>query len=347
MKQLIVLFSLPVFLLSCMTPQKAYKQEDYQKAVTLASKRIDNKVRLETNLGVYKKAALQLAEARMIELNKYEALEDVSLLGELHLENEAIISEISKYSEFKYDKLVVALDKLNAHQTNIEHKISNISYDHGQTALAFYYKTNLKKHAREAYDHFTTTQKYNGQSLYPEIESLMEKSYAKGIVYYTSTEDIPPAKFLEVLPKDRKYEADCHFTIDKGEVIFKEDRKTTRDRITRNIRTGTKTVRDSSGRIIRRDETYRTYTARVLKTTVTLTASSNNWINAENLSGQCHIEDHNFSKEISDKYYETRVRGDRRALRYPHQDQYGEPPFLRERLIDKLNDKISAYTVSL
>jgi len=329
-----------------MTPQKAYKNEDYQKAALLASKRIQNNFKVETNLGIYKKANLKLINKRLKELSHLNQSKNISELEVVHEDNAKLLLSSQVYEKFTFPQLEKAIDKLKAEQNNIEREIATLHFESGQKAMDLYHKSFLKKDARDAYQHFATCQRYNGQIWFDDIEFYMEKAYAQGVVYYTSKEAIPPSMFLEKIPEDSPLETDCELHVEKGRVAFGSRRKSKRRRHTKRIATGTQTVRDTSGRVTGRYTTYTNVAATLIKTTVTLTASSNNWIVANNISGQCHLDTHEFKKAVSDKYYEYEIRGDRRALRFPQHEYSGEPQFLRDKLEEQLDEEISTYTTS-
>ena len=330
-----------IFLLfSCYSPKEALKRGYYKTAMRNAADEIKRGKNIEENKFIVHKAADQLVKKIRYKNKELENSDDIKTLIKIQDKYYVLLENIGKANLKSNGEITDIYDNLCSVKQDIDYKIANIYFQRANKFLSEYNQNHKKETSRNAYFNLASCKKSGGLLYFNGLDSLMEFSYKKGIVYYVSDDvDIGYSLFLQPLPDTANFEPDCIVDVDYGWVNIDKSESIEEKKYEKEIQTGTKEVKDTAGNITY-IPVYETIKATVYTKTITWTASRRVNISVDDNTGECTLNGESFIVESSDSFEEIEIEGDERAINTVIIEKRGKPAFFESDLEDELNNKI-------
>ena len=342
LKFLIFFSSVSIFF-QCSSPQKAFDNRNFEKALKMSSQKI---AKGESDLSNYTIAAESSEIIVAIELNKNRVLNDSeqvedwikvqdSYYGTLETIGQANIAT-EGHLDSSYDMLCEA-------KNEIDFRIIDHFYTDAIDLINESKSSGEKIKARQGHYALNECIKHGGENQYSNLDELLNEAHSLGVIYFTSTGYNPGYSFWYApVQGGSDQEIDCSLRYNSDWVIYSESESSSSEVNSKVIQTGTETETDTSG-MVTSTPIYETVQATINTNTVTVSATIDFHRYVQNVSGQCPLGNYTFTFNESNSYKEINVSGDERALYHIVTEQDGEPAFFRSNLKQAVENKIGDH----
>ena len=317
--------------LSCASPQKRLKKQDYQGAYKAAIKELkkgknprDNKVILQKGLSAVLAEKIPVVK----QLSNSEQVKDLEKALKESNGLQDKITEADQYLRGAFDESkndLVQLDEQNSQA------IYDISFAAGQSKLAESISTGYKEPAINAHAHFEKARQYTRET--QKLDSLMNVCYEYGTYIYVVSargdswdinrqfDDVEgySGAFLEVYYDRFVSDVDCEIAIDFRDLDFDLDEDDETLRFEKEIVDGYDVEVDTAG-VETEIPIYKTVEGGVVVTKIERVGTWEASVRVRRSRQNCGLSDNSFSAERRSEIFEYETFGDERAIPSEYED---------------------------
>ncbi len=339
--KILVFIIASLMMFTACTPQRAFKHNNYKRALRLSAKKIKKGKASSTHYDIASISSAYLVDNVLQE--NADRLHSESVNDWLKVQNKyyKVLASVGKTNHELGGFLTPSYDVLCDAKMNLDFKIMDHFYALAVDHLDDSRRKLNKESARIAYHNLQKCIEHGGENEYSDMAQLQVEAIDRGTVYFIARGFNPDETFWFKYWDDYQDEAiDCILDYDLSGIWFCESSHTSYDTQTKEIQTGTHSHTDTSGVTIN-TPIYETVCATIATTRVTIEASATLSRYVINESGQCPLANDELRFSDSDSYEEIQISGDIRALDFVPSECSGEPGFLRSNLESRLSWMIS------
>lgn len=341
MKPFILFLLFFTLLLSCLSPEKAYKDRYYKTAMQLAANEIKKGKDSDANKEILQNSVSKYIEGELSVVQYYLNSQDVAQWKKAQDQLYINLEIIGKANINSGYLITENYNNLCNYKKDLDFKIVNHYYQNGIKEIKLFDASGTKANARNAFYFFNDAINSGGQIYFDDLLLLKDYSLENGVVYYTvnSNFDIGSSTFLQKLPNYSNAVPDCEVNVSEGFVSFSTSEYTTTTDFEKEVEIGSRSEKDTSGNIIT-IPIYETKKAKLIKKTVKVSASQTIYVYVTNRTGQCSISDHSFSDSVEKSYDVVSAEGYKEAITESYIEGSNEPILINSSLEDELEDEI-------
>lgn len=342
MKKLCLLLILSLVMQACYTPEHAFDNGHYKLAMQMAARQIKKEKELEWNTMILKNATTKFIENQKLKAGISLSTGDVKKRKSARDLLYQDLKSVGKANILSGYLITDQYDSFCDYKKGIDLKIVDYYYKQGLYLMSLYDRSQTKVYARDAYYEFVEAEKNGGFQFYNDIASLKDESLEKGIVYYHCRDyDLGSSLFMRKLPRNAGFEPDCLVDVSKGMISYHESVSESRTSFQKEVQTGTKTEKDTSGQV-KIIPIFETKKGTLVKITYSASADQTVWINVKDQTGQCYTGSTSFSETVHESWEEVKVEGDAEAIDVCYRTGSNKPIFPRSTLEWKVEGNVNS-----
>lgn len=302
-----------IIISSCATPEKALRNQNYNKAMRLATKKILKGQNIDENRHYLNSAAQEITASTLgSQSQRYDNGIDDWKIDQVNY-NKALTT-IGKHNIATKGMVADSYNQLCDAKYDLDLKIVNYYYEEGVSLLTEAELTGETASARNAYSEFIKSEEVGGHAFYHDIETYKERCVEQGMIYVTAPADVGLLNiFVTRIPDEDMNDADCIISIDYGFPQITESSSITTNQLKKSVKTGQNTVTDTSG-VVTFEDIYEDVFATEQIEEIQFEGSQWIQINVNKKTSECFLESNSRSLSVSDKCTTKTYTGDSRAI---------------------------------
>ena len=360
-----ILFIFLSLLTACSSPQKAFDDQDYDKAYKLALAALKKEREDKEAQHILQQSLENILEQQGIESRRLAGSEGTEAWKAALDINIGLRKKIQEALVFLPNSFKKEQYTLPQQAKSLRARLFSHYFEQGKSDLASAESTGLKQYAQQAHGAFSKARLYS-DTISSELDSLTQLAFKKGIIYYKVEIDAPfdityhweigrvfenledmSDGFLRVAVDEPVKNADCAFEIRFSSLDIDIDEEKGDEDFNKEVAIAYQTVADTAGNKTE-VPVYGTVEGNVIITTKTKTATWEIDVSIDALTPNCGLSGDNFVASARSVIRLVRTSGDQRAipeeyLNVEDEDFMEEDEMVEQLLEDLYEQVVRAY----